>query len=968
MTTYASFSKAAEEKATGAIIDAVCAAAPEDLALVLEAHLVWNRPPGDLLQWTAALNRIDSVLEDKIRAYGLDKPHPRPTLMAPTDTKLVVACLEFSHTLLRNCTSTAVYLSQERVFQLCACGDTEIVLEAMAVALRFASVLRSTAKHRFPPTKQARQHFLQVAKFYPPLMPASFVQKTALRSASATESSASASSESAKYEHYSLSDSLDASKKYPARWRALNFQYYAAPGGKTPQKGPERKKNKHADGVFSICVPEEKVGAMKLQQLFDLATAHDLPAEYNAPFLLGCLNAKAFSSTLAECMHMRATLVRIKCLAFLAVCCFCSTDFASTNLFEAEPYTFGFMVDLVSPLNTHLPRAVFNTLAASLLAIAAKRVWGTEIVRLMGGNVRHGLLYQLIKHVGRLVREDATEARDDGYYAFFEMLETLVHTRVVTTRLAAGGLLVDLVDFLAIPTDHKALGIVVASILTNLFEHSAENIALFADNNGFTALVNVISRGVDSAISSAERVPASSRGGSRSSAQQLEFVGNVLLALYTLVESDLGDRLQNLLDSPILGTFTRIFDHVDALGEFVTISALNVVCKTLHNEPTAYAMLHESGVVDAIVRNYARFFGPAFDSPSVVVDILGALSLNHAGLRMIQDRGLLLVFFRSFLDAAKAREMLADDAPNTLAVAVEELSRHFPLYQPVVVEEILGIVQRLAAMEGERALRFYTDAGGSYYESSEDAEMKEETDIEDVGKKEEDDTWALLNVSAVHDCFLTFCNNLIYENKAWAARIADAKPFVLWMELMLVGNLFDYTASASYKALRNVARFGSATDRLYAFVPVLHASVAALCSPEVARFALHPVEHRFLAEMARDTNMASATLAALHRLLRPLAILSAVFLDHFDGHMGQTRELIRVLNDTPETVDAVAAVLRKCAAEQAHVLANTPARVLAATHPFLAASDWLGFTTQPRGDKTALSGSARDKNTAQYRS
>lgn len=979
MNFKASSRLAEDMKQVEPLVDEICTAAPENLALILESNMEWNRPTGDLLHWTRVLNVFDSVFEKKISAYGLDAEYPKPNVMAPEDSRLVVACLKFTSLLFRNCRTRNLYASQERIYQLCVCGDVDVLFLAMDMALQLSlKYLRSSSKKN-PPPKQVKQHFLDVAKFYPPPVPISFIQKSLNQSAaggtSATDASTVPPTEDHKYEHYSLSDSLNSCVKYPSKWRALNFQFYStcvASGGEKFSKKTKKQTFKQHEGISTIAVPEDKVRSANMQQLYDFAVTHDLPEEFRLLFLLSCLNAKAFNSTLTSSMGLRSKLLRIKSMAFSVICCFCSTDFASTNLFEVEAYTFGFMVDLISPLNTHISRDVFNVAATCLEVISMKRVWGTEIVRLMGGNVRHGILYQLMKHITKLVRGDEPDINEEGFYTFFEMIENLEDTKVLTTRSAAVGLLQDLTEFLAIPTSHKRLSSIVASIVNNFLDGFSENIALFAENNGFKSVIQVIDREVNSILNN----PAFEHGppkhydaGGMAALNQLEFLGNALNILFTIVESDLGDRMQNLMDLPILATFKRILGNANIIGEFVVSSALNVVYKTIHNEPTAFALFNESGVIDTIVKNYALYFGPTFTWPTILVEILGAVSLNNEGLQKVIDNKLVHVFFQSFLQFDCAKEMMEDDVLSSLALCFEELSRHFPAYQPIIIEEIRYVAQELPQVSQKEisALKFYTSESGNVFSSADDETTDSSKQRQPQEEGETIDTWASQKGSVMVDSFLIFCRSLVQDCLAWSVKLPDVVPFTIWNPVLGMDTPFDFSASAGYSALRVLTRLTSDSSKCYAFSPLVDMSFGRLRLPQIMRFINHPVDKYFLKELGDNPTNASRFLLELNQLHTPLHLLSLVFLDNFDGDAEQIKKYISEFAQTPALVRNLVLLLQKCVAEQSFLLSSTPVLVLSETTPYLLRSETSGFSALHKPSGTLKDRRANAKNTLQYR-
>lgn len=972
-------SKLAEEmKPIMPLVDEICNAPKDQLTAILNENLAWYRPPGDLLHWTKVLNVFDTIFEEKIAAYGLDKENPKPLVMAQEDSALLVACLKFTTMLLRECRTRSLYSSQERIYQLCVCGDVEVLLHAMEVALQLCHKYLSTSlSKKSPPPKSVKLELLEIAKCYPPPMPTSFILKAlSLNSSSAssdpaTSLSSVAAGERHKYEHYSLSDSLDISKKYPSKWKSLNFQYFTAGSLKKPgKKNKDKKKQERTlGGVSTIFIPEDKVRNLTIQQLYDTASSHDIPEQFHLPFLLACLNAKAFNSKLPNCLELRAKLLRLKCMAFLAVCGFCNTDFTSTNLFEIEAYTFGFMVDLTSPLNAHISRDIFNTATKCLEVISLKRVWGTEIVRLMGGNVRHGHLYLLLKHISKQVREDSNNLNEMGFYSFFEMIENLIDTKVITLRFAAVGLLQDLTEFLTIKTEKRKLSGIVANILTNFLDSSAENVALFAEVNGFNSIIEVAATETDALISNPNLQngpPEEHNKPSKDLLTQLEFLGNVFNIFFALVESDLGDRLQNLLDSSILKTFNLILANAKIVGEFVVSSVLNVLYRTLHNEPTAFSVFNENNVIDTLITKYATFFGPTFACPGILVEILGAISLNNEGLKKVLEHKLIHTFFQTFLQFDSARVMLNEEVSQSLATSFEELARHFPAYQKVIVEEIrdLAVVLPNLARPELPSLKFYTsESSKNYYTCS-----TEESDLTE-DNSECIDFWAALKGSVLVDNFLVFCGCLLKDRANWSIDFSETILFSTWEPMLVLGSSFDFVNSNSFQALKKITISGTNSDKSYAFAPLLEKSFCKVLSEPIVEFLESPIDEFHLATLSEDPESANSFLHHFIELNNYLTLLSSTFFDSFDGTTEHIETILTQFEEHPDLLSKLYHLLTKCIDGQTKLLYATPKKVLLETSLLLLRFDPLELSNSQEGSSSIENfTSAKFKNTLQYRS
>lgn len=78
---------------------------------------VWKWPRSDLNVWTKVLNKFDSILEEIIRDYDVEKLQVND--FTPSTKKVVCAILRFERLLLENSTNRKMYNSYDVSFRLC---------------------------------------------------------------------------------------------------------------------------------------------------------------------------------------------------------------------------------------------------------------------------------------------------------------------------------------------------------------------------------------------------------------------------------------------------------------------------------------------------------------------------------------------------------------------------------------------------------------------------------------------------------------------------------------------------------------------------------------------------------------------------------------------------------------------------------------------------------------------------------
>ena len=47
-----------------------------------------------------------------------------------------------------------------------------------------------------------------------------------------------------------------------------------------------------------------------------------------------------------------------------------------------------------------------------------QKVWGAELIRTMGGNVSHGILFQCLRHIWKMVKDQKEDYFEEGTFTF----------------------------------------------------------------------------------------------------------------------------------------------------------------------------------------------------------------------------------------------------------------------------------------------------------------------------------------------------------------------------------------------------------------------------------------------------------------------------------------------------------------------------------------------------------------------
>lgn len=973
--------KLEKEKPLLPLIEEICGVEQALLARKLEENMKWEKPPGDLLHWIRVLNLFDDIFEKQIAHYDLALPHPKLAEIAPDDAHLLVACLRFSAMLLDHCTNRNIYASADRVFHLINAYTIDVKLAALEVAYflgeRYFQLSRAK---RFAAPKEVRTRLVEFATCFPPPIPASFIQKRAASqaitaSASGTPppstsasllSSNPAPAPTSNNDHYSLVDTLDHKKKYPSKWKSLNFQYFSADADKKKNKKP-------TEGVATFHLSDEQVRKMSLEQMYDKA-CESLPKETWSAFSLAALNAKAFNTKLYDSMKLRSKLLRLKCVAVSCVVFNCTSDFTSFNLFEVEPYTFGALVALISP--EHFPlisNDIFYWALKTLECLSIKRAWGSELVRHLGGNVSHGLLYQLLRYINKKIRNEDDDCFEKGYLVFFTMLGNLVDSKSLSPRLASGGLLTDLMQFLNVRTKFRWTCSAAVNNIAIFLNASPELITEFANDNGFALLVDTINYEVGFALEYPEfggGTPKDNNTYYSITLRQVNFIRNLLKLVSHLIQSDAGDRLRNLFDSSILISFNKIISNPTVFGPFVVAATLDAVSHIIHNEPTAYSILKEANVIDTIVENYKSLFLPSGELILSLLEILGAISLNKDGLLTVSRAFCLDIFFNSFRNLSIAKELLRTEMNTSIGCSVDELARHYPSLRPYIIDNVCRLNEGFADFVEPKLepIRFYTsEQYGSFYNSPTDEVISQE-----VGQSEIE-SWEGSEGSYLVDNFEGFFCGLLQDSGQWGKDISEKVPsFGLQRLIVMLNTPSDYTDSSTISNICAILKYVTDEDHSSGLSCLIIDIRKYLKEPRIQGFIKHTGPESYFYGFSENPQEATEVLKELNRLSTCLYVLTETYLnpnqmvnDVFDSFMVQ-------FGVSESLIEDLLKLMQRSIIEELTFRTKLPPAVMDQTSPVIesgvAALPLQIYAKQPSKEAAHESHtSAKYKNTLQMR-
>lgn len=912
----------------------------------------WEGPRCNLTHWVPVLNRIDEFFAATIEKYGLTEEYPKLQIFSLQDQSIAIACLKLTLILIERCSYRLLYSSSERIYALINTPTVDVRLHAMDVALALAKYyVTSESGGGDSAPKAAKQKVLAIARAYPPAVPPNY------KPAKEKEEKPSVVGD-----HYNYIDTITTEKKYPSKWKSLNFEYF-----KEAEKKPTKKVDKKGAedyGHSTFILSEESVRKLTLEQIYDKAS-EIVPKEYWFEFGLVAPSAKAFNENSYDAIKLREKILQIKALAIGFTSCMCSSQYTLAKLFEPEPYIFSFLVDLIHSENeSRVPNNVYLLAIKSLDAIALKKTWGNDLLRCMSGNVNHGLLFQNIRHINKKIRDNDPDFYEEGAVQFLQMLEVLIDTKSLVSRLTTGGILTDLMGFFKCETKYKrtiALAIHLTSTYLSLSQ--TEPITDFINKNGFTLLIETIQSEVDLAIA----LPVdNSDPYLRIDYQQAKYIRNLMELVSGLIQSDLGDRSRNLFDSHLLDSFNKILKRPTTFGPSILSSTVDSVFYIIHNEPTAFSILNEKLVVDTILDSYEELFIPLSTLMVSLVEVIGALCLNNDGLKKVIDKGTLSSFFKSFYKLDCAKELVRNHMSLNLGCSIDELGRHYPPLKPILIGEIAKLIKTIPNYVDEKiqGVQFYTSEKGNLYTSK----------FDDVGYEEEDskaiDDWEHSEYGTLLDNVFFFLHGSVQHNGELVVEKTDCED---WFKLFTLKNLpYDFSNYNSLVTLMGTLKYLDSQNRDFGLPVLFKILKNALEAPEIQDYLNY--QDTNVSYWSRDDINATLVLQKLNLVNIMLSITTEIYIDPTYIFRERVNQIIDLFGgEGLVVIPYLGKLYERSVIEDTIMRCNMPDEVYTQTRPnYDLPKDEppiLVNTEDPEKEKKKVTGtSAKFKNALQLRS
>ena len=875
----------------------------------------WDRTRDDLYVWIPVLNRIDDLFANVVKKYNYAtsdyKKNPaKLTVMGEEDVKLCKTLSDFTYQLLYNTKNRFIYSSMDVLNNLLNCPNFEVKLCAMKI-LAMVGERYLVARERIEPDNVLGNPNLK---------------KKALKLALSLPSSAPG----VNGEHVSLIDLYGGKKNIPEKWSKFKLTYYSTADRRNQTGDPEDESQPHTF-LKRFTLTEEELRRCSLQELFDKGMKL-LPLETWYNYSIRVTVAKAFSDNSPENLKLREYIVRTK---FNAVA-FVNTVFlppqVSSKLFEIDPYVFTSLTDFMSSTEKSVPPELKLDALFALECISLKHIWCSHIMRNLGGNLVHGTLFHLLRQISKDMRSDDKQVYEEFNVRFFYLISNLADVKTLHDALLGAGLCTCLLDILSIRDVRYRRSVASATHLLEIFINDAESTAEFITDNGFNILINSITDQVNFALEHPELAtpPKYTLEHYTISFRQQALIRSLLKLVLKLLKTDSGDRIRNLIDSPILGALRQILENGDIFGDTLISFALNIVQRVINNEPTIYPVLVEAGIIPYIIDNFSKFIRPSADLLFIIPDVISALCLNVDGLKKVKETNMIQQLFQCLTEVEYAQALSWNDEATEMGTSLDELGRHYPELKPLVLEGFCNMVKTLPQRLNFKKVFLYESPlhDEYFYHSKEEKVVNEE---EGGGELM---FWDTQESSSVIDCFSYLFYGMTLENS-----ILDKIPEVLKVKellpvLVLDKPPFDFTDSQAMLNITDVLQLFDEQNKDYIFMVLLRELSQRLKNISGFLNSDHESSYFLAAKQGADNSKINDTLGDLSTICSLLHMVTNVYLNIATLSPTRMLQIIEYFDENDyEFISNLGLLFKKAALEEMFIRRNLPDQVAMETTP-----------------------------------
>lgn len=434
-----------------------------------------------------------------------------------------------------------------------------------------------------------------------------------------------------------------------------------------------------------------------LDQVFDDAVrGSQLPVENHLEFMLRLRFAQNVSKPYAL---QQLITIRLLCLASLAYTV--PETVLQAKLLSMEPN----IIDQLSKV-VHADSDTSDSIRASgfaaLEAIAHHRSRLSDVLTVLGASISHGLLMSSFRNLLAEFEsnERSTAISADLVDAHINLLHYLSTTNTAGSMLCAAGLVQTLASFLG-NRQEGALRILVKSL--NLLDHLVygfpQAFQIFCDCGGLRSLVRRIETEVSFDVASASNFMTAKTNAKVDYAmthERFSLLKTMLKFVVHMMQTrGTADGLRNLVETQLPATMKVVYENLEIFGSSIFASTTNIMATFIHNEPSAYQVLHEIALPELFLKAVMSRVLPSSDALTAIPNAFGAICLNTQGLQLFKDLSPMTKFMQIFVSQQHCETMKESDIASVLGASMDELIRHHPSLKRAVLAEIPIVMRQI---------------------------------------------------------------------------------------------------------------------------------------------------------------------------------------------------------------------------------------------------------------------------------
>lgn len=932
------------------LIDDLTECSESDFIEKLKNIKEWDRSRDDLYVWIPVLNRIDEILTKIVENYNYTstdwKKLPcKLELMSKKDENDVWEYLSFSIRLLNNTMNRSIYNSLDVMNSLLNCPNFKIKLGAARILATIGE--RNVVSRNGYDSKG--------------IMSSDEMKEKSLELALCLPSSTTDDN----MEHFSLVDLYFDKKLYPSKLGRIEYKYFTKDSkrNKDNSKPPSKNLQVNANKMRTFILSKDDLTSLTLQQIFDKGM-QELPREEWFKFSLRATVAKAFSDNSFENIQLRNHIIQTKFNAIAIINVTFYPAQVSSKFFEVDPYAFNSLSEFLSLSETKVPRDLRMDALFALECISLKHIWCSDIVRNLGGNMSHGLLFQILKYISKIIRENNTEEVDEEYNVrFFYLISNLADVRVLQESLLNAGLISSILDIISIKTNgFKRTKTSATHLLDALM--SNECVDDFINNNGLNILIESLTEEVTFALEHPEygAPPKYSVTHYSISFRQISFIRSLLKLVLKLLSCDSGNRTRNLIDSPILGALNNILKNKSVFGYTLLSHVLDIIQTVINIEPTIYQVLIECDTIPFIIENFEQFVCPSTELLKILPEVISALCLHTDGLKQVKEKHLINYIFQISTDVDFSKVMCADDEVIDLGSSLDELSRHYPDLKEDIVDQFVELVHKLPEILDFDHPHLYKSQNGqnNFYLSPDEEVVENEEGADEIA------AWEVQKYSVILDTFSGMFFGMM-ENVSWVPLLSKKIDAASLLAVLVPKKpTYDYIDSQCFLNFTDALKTFDDEDSKYALPTLLDLLKSTL--EDLSDFINYDQNKSFVLTMDSDT--VEQTLKQVNVLQVILSTITSVYIDLFSLFPERVIQIIEYFEQHGfSLVHLLRSTFERCALEEYYIRESLPVDVSDKTRPATSPGTPSLLLYKVKGEKEVKTNftSTKFKNTLQCR-